>query len=238
MMLAISTACGLLICLAVKVCSLTATPRSSKCFLISSCCFRMPAVPLMRGPMAQMSSRYFMVRLPSMAIGWAGRCPPGRSPAKPGSLSCSFTALGPSRSPANGSRGGFFGASPTCTSSMPNRGSRKNADASVIPTNRDMVKLLTPGPSWDIAAAGALSLIRGRRETVQTGLTRAADDVPVRIDLFAQNLQLVLVRRRRDHQRLADAQLETGRLPHLLQRDAWMEAEDLHALCGFVIAHD
>ena len=53
MRLVISIGRGWLNCLAWNVWARTCRPRSSKCLRISSCCFFIPAVPLMRGPMVQ-----------------------------------------------------------------------------------------------------------------------------------------------------------------------------------------
>src|SRR5262249_57878468 len=65
-----------------------------------------------------------------------------------------------------------------------------------------------------------------------------ADDVSMRIDFLAQDLQLDRAGRNRRNERLFDAQLEAGRLPDLLETDAGMQTENFHSLRLVVITQN
>ena len=50
----------------------------------------------------------------------------------------------------------------------------------------------------------------------------------MRIHFLAQNTQLLLGRRQRRRERLTDAELEAGRLSHLVELHAGVQAVDFH----------
>ena len=69
MRLAMAVVARVLFCLPSNFCQVTLAPCSVKCFSRAFCCLSMPAEPLTRVPIAQMSSKCFMARAASNG-GW------------------------------------------------------------------------------------------------------------------------------------------------------------------------